>query len=260
MFAIKDVSGPTGLASAAQQQGRCVAERLFSGLRVDLTSGNHSNDCTALFSTWIYCKDNTLKYYHRRRFLNIISFILSCKAILLSVDGPTMLWIIPKVASIGIINNYYYFGFVYFPVCYLPSVLSKSSFNLSTTREKNFLTFDFYLLFVYCTNYQTNTIYYSFLFCYCRRRPRIFKSCFLWYCINEYLIVGVHIIGQGTNELIQLGSILVHAVSTVRSVSNKPFSAFTLSWLYSFCTVLCHLCNCSRQFFEKNDFFIYLYL
>ena len=36
----------------------------------------------------------------------------------------------------------------------------------------------------------------------------------------------------GANELIQLGSVLVHSQSTLESVSNTPFSAVTLSGLY----------------------------
>ena len=46
-------------------------------------------------------------------------------------------------------------------------------------------------------------------------------------------IVGVHIFGEGANELIQLGSVLVHSTGvTLEAVSNTPFSAVTLSGLY----------------------------
>ena len=49
---------------------------------------------------------------------------------------------------------------------------------------------------------------------------------------RAYVIVGVHIIGEGANELVQLGSILVHSRATLDTVSNTPFSAVTLSGLY----------------------------
>ena len=49
---------------------------------------------------------------------------------------------------------------------------------------------------------------------------------------KTHSIVGVHIIGEGANELIQLGSILVHSSATLEAVSNTPFSAVTLSGLF----------------------------
>jgi pyruvate/2-oxoglutarate dehydrogenase complex dihydrolipoamide dehydrogenase (E3) component len=49
---------------------------------------------------------------------------------------------------------------------------------------------------------------------------------------QKNVIIGVHIIGEGANELIQLGSILVHKKITLEEVSKTPFSAVTLSGLY----------------------------
>ncbi|CAM9702592.1 unnamed protein product, partial [Chrysoparadoxa australica] len=49
---------------------------------------------------------------------------------------------------------------------------------------------------------------------------------------SRHIIIGVHIIGEGANELIQLGSILVHSEATLEQVSNTPFAAVTLSALY----------------------------
>ena len=45
-------------------------------------------------------------------------------------------------------------------------------------------------------------------------------------------IVGVHLIGEGANELIQVGSILIHTKSDIQTVSNTPFAAVTLTGLY----------------------------
>ena len=47
-----------------------------------------------------------------------------------------------------------------------------------------------------------------------------------------HAIVGAHIIGEGANELIQLGSILVHSGASLESVSRTPFAAVTLSGFY----------------------------
>ena len=49
---------------------------------------------------------------------------------------------------------------------------------------------------------------------------------------KRHTIIGVHIIGEGANELIQLGSILVHSRATMESVSRTPFAAVTLSGIY----------------------------
>ena len=48
-----------------------------------------------------------------------------------------------------------------------------------------------------------------------------------------HTIVGVQIMGEGANELIQLGCILVQSKATVEQVSRTPFAAVTLSALYS---------------------------
>ena len=45
-------------------------------------------------------------------------------------------------------------------------------------------------------------------------------------------LVGVHILGEGANELIQTGSILIHAHVTLQQISMTPFAAVTLSGLY----------------------------
>ena len=48
----------------------------------------------------------------------------------------------------------------------------------------------------------------------------------------RHTIIGVHVVGDGANELIQLGSMLVHSHSTLEELSNMPFAAVTLSCLY----------------------------
>jgi len=48
----------------------------------------------------------------------------------------------------------------------------------------------------------------------------------------RHTIIGVHVVGDGANELIQLGSMLVHSHSTLEEMSNMPFAAVTLSCLY----------------------------
>ena len=41
---------------------------------------------------------------------------------------------------------------------------------------------------------------------------------------NRHEIIGVHIVGDGANELIQLGSVLVHSRTTLEELSNTPFA------------------------------------
>lgn len=47
-----------------------------------------------------------------------------------------------------------------------------------------------------------------------------------------HTLVGVHIMGEGANELIQTGSIMIHAHVPLQQVSKTPFAAVTLSGLY----------------------------
>eukprot|EP00903_Cladosiphon_okamuranus_P008631 g8277.t1 len=49
---------------------------------------------------------------------------------------------------------------------------------------------------------------------------------------THHVIVGVQVIGEGANELIQMGSILIHGRTTLEEVSNTAFAAVTLSALY----------------------------
>jgi hypothetical protein len=42
---------------------------------------------------------------------------------------------------------------------------------------------------------------------------------------TRHVIIGFHIVGEGANELIQLGSILVNAGTTLEELSNTPFAA-----------------------------------
>lgn len=42
---------------------------------------------------------------------------------------------------------------------------------------------------------------------------------------TRHVIIGFHIVGEGANELIQLGSILVNAGTTIEELSNTPFAA-----------------------------------
>lgn len=49
---------------------------------------------------------------------------------------------------------------------------------------------------------------------------------------KKHVIIGAFVMGEGANELIQLGSILVHAQATLEQVSKTPFAAVTLSALF----------------------------
>ena len=53
---------------------------------------------------------------------------------------------------------------------------------------------------------------------------------------HQHRIVGVHIIGAGANDLIQMGALLVHTKSTLETVANTPFAAVTLTQLFQLAT------------------------
>ena len=46
---------------------------------------------------------------------------------------------------------------------------------------------------------------------------------------SRHVIVGVHVVGDGANELIQLGSVLVHSRTTLEELSNTPFAGASSS-------------------------------
>lgn len=49
---------------------------------------------------------------------------------------------------------------------------------------------------------------------------------------QRHTIIGVHVVGDGANELIQLGSVLVHSRTTLEELSNTPFAgAFLFPFL-----------------------------
>lgn len=57
----------------------------------------------------------------------------------------------------------------------------------------------------------------------------------MWYSDKaspDHKILGVHIIGEGANELIQFGSMLVNSGTTIEEVSRTPFAAVTLCGLF----------------------------
>jgi len=50
--------------------------------------------------------------------------------------------------------------------------------------------------------------------------------------IGQHVVKGVHVMGEASNELIQLGSVMVHSKATLEQIVNTPFAAVTLSALY----------------------------
>ena len=49
---------------------------------------------------------------------------------------------------------------------------------------------------------------------------------------SSHAIVGVHIYGEGANELIQMGALLIHSKTTLQQVSKTPFAAVTMTGLF----------------------------
>ena len=178
IYAIGDVIGPPGLASAAVQQGRYVADKLF---------GPQST-----------AYDEETK--RERRIMRTKQEILfgSTKGGG-SIDAPLTLWTIPEVSSVG-----------------------KNKVQAREVYGEDAQIVEGFGYFKNCARGRLSCDEDGFLKVVAR-----YDS-----VRNVHSIIGVHIIGEGANELIQLGSCLVHSGATLEAISNTPFSAVTLSILY----------------------------
>lgn len=179
IYAIGDVIGPPGLASAAQQQGRYVAERLFTHLRSNLTPGSRD--------------------WGQERGAAASGLLFGSAKGKQAIDAPMTLWTIPELASVG------------------------TTYEAATSQSDDGTVVEGFGYFKDCARGRLSGDSDGFLKVVAKYNPEK----------NAHDIIGVHIIGEGANELIQLGSVLVHSASTsLEAVSNTPFSAVTLSGLY----------------------------
>ena len=151
------------------------------------------------------------------------------------MDIPLTLWTEPEVASVGKT---------------LEDALESTGKKDARTYNSNSNDKDGYIV--------TGTAYYKDL-----ARGRLsgdlagFLMCVAEYlpASNEHRVIGFHIVGNGANELIQLGSVLLQAGTTLESLSRTSFAAVTLSFLYPLATddALCNSPFSKRKQIKPRD-------
>lgn len=221
VFAIGDVIG-AGLASSAVWQGRRVAENIFktpiqlehvanANTAMISTSNQDDNDgfdsTTELDEFFSLDKpalneDKSNRGSGEQDTLFGSSATARTGGATAGTDSPLTLWTIPEIASVGLSidqaverdpTSSFIEGFAYFN---------------ETARGRLSGDRDGYLKVV-AKQVKINT-----------DSPR------------KHAIIGVHIFGEGANELVQLGSILINSRSSLEQVSNTPFAAVTMTALF----------------------------
>lgn len=206
IYAIGDCNG-SGLASVAQQQGRQVAEELFGseedpwgggGENVGDVSGAKDEDEDEAED-----KDSMEKVEADPFFSEGTAGAVESSSTLFgggSADSPLTLWTIPEIAAVGLTSEQA-------KAKYAShgdgdgDIVEGYGYMKDMARGRLSGDMDGYLKVV-------------------ARKER-----------HKHTIVGVQIMGEGANELIQLGSILVHSGFSLEQVSRTPFAAVTLSAL-----------------------------
>lgn len=196
VFAIGDVIGPPGLASSAQQQGRALVDSLFHSA-IDFNDdepGETLADSDTDSDADVSEVDPFFSSADAETVpaKNLFGSLSGSSEV---IDAPLTLWTIPEIASVGLSRE---------------DALKKGMSNIVEGRA-------------YFKDMARGRLSggEGFLKVVARFDGK-----------GRHTIIGVHIIGEGANELIQLGSILLHSKSTMEQVSRTPFAAVTLSGLY----------------------------
>lgn len=205
IFAIGDVIGPPGLASAAQQHGRSVSENLFGGedddINVDTDDEEFSDEKDDFFSSSFTSDSSSGSLQH-----DAVDTLFGTSSGAITMDAPLTLWTLPEIASVGL-------------------TYAQAIARLPVLKDGQEHGHDSRLI--------EGRGYFKDM-----ARGRLSGDSQGYVKIvarveaKRHTIIGVHIIGEGANELIQLGSILVHSKATLESVSRTPFAAVTLSGIY----------------------------
>jgi NAD(P) transhydrogenase len=127
-------------------------------------------------------------------------------------DAPLTLWSIPEISSVGLT----YENAV---ASHAENIFQGYAYFKDTARGRLSGTADGYLKIV---SKQTSS--------------------------SSHVIVGVHIFGEGANELIQMGALLIHSKTTLQQVSKTPFAAVTMTGLFQ---IACD--DILRQVMDKKD-------
>jgi len=199
IYAVGDVTGPPGLASSAQQQARSVAQHLYRDLRKPILSRLQQELLDQqMAEEGEQPTDNVSKD-------TLFGSIVGSSA----PDAPMTIWTIPEMASVGM-SFAMAEGKGAVPINEPGGTLVEGvAYFKDMARGRLSGDMDGFLKIV-ATQIDPDSL-----------NGR-----------HQHRIIGVHIFGEGANELIQLGSILVHSGATLEQVSQTPFAAVTLSGLY----------------------------
>ena len=202
IFAIGDVIGPPGLASAAQQHGRSVSETLFGGSEDD-DEEEDDDDEDGDYAEFSDEQDNFFSSSSTGTEggqdglqQDAADTLFGASSGTITMDAPLTLWTLPEIASVG--------------------ATLKQAQKIEPRDEL-----------------VEGRAYFKDM-----ARGRLsgdsqgYVKIIAKIGAKRHTIIGVHIIGEGANELIQLGSILVHSAASLESVSRTPFAAVTLSGIY----------------------------
>lgn len=195
IFAVGDVIGPPGLASYAQQSARLVCDLLFAPK--DGEGSSSSGKRRGMEASMEDVVDDDFFMSPATEADSEVNPVA-----LNRLEAPLTLWTIPEVSSVGTSEEQAASYGMYHHSKGGKIVTGYAYFReLARGRLSGDLN-GFLKVIARCDN------------------PR------------RHVILGFHIVGEGANELIQLGSILVNSGTTLEELSNTPFAAVTLSCLY----------------------------
>lgn len=198
IFAIGDVIGPPGLASYAQQSARVVTDLLF-GLRAEEEARRNQKTPELKLEDWIdddfftqAAAAEEEEDRERTRQLELLN----------RMEAPLTLWTVPEISSVGLSADQ----------------AVANGFKLASEGGDVVVG---YAYFKDLARGRLSGDLNGFL-----------KVISRYEGANRHVILGFHVVGDGANELIQLGQVLVNARTTLEELSNSPFAAVTLSCLY----------------------------
>jgi len=195
IYAVGDVIGPPMLASSAQAQARRVAERLFAqeeDMMMTLTSVDTSVDESSDMDLEV---DEFFSPNNEKGSDDTLFGDLTGDKV---NDAPLTLWSIPEISSVGVT-----FESAVASNNHADNIFQGYAYFRDTARGRLSGTADGYLKIV---SKQVSS--------------------------SSHVIVGVHIYGEGANELIQMGALLIHSKTTLQQVSKTPFAAVTMTGLF----------------------------
>uniref|UniRef100_A0A7S2Y1R6 NAD(P)(+) transhydrogenase (Si-specific) n=1 Tax=Fibrocapsa japonica TaxID=94617 RepID=A0A7S2Y1R6_9STRA len=195
IYAIGDVIGPPGLASSAMQQGREVTNLLFADnvSKLDLKQDSKQED-----ETFVDTDDFFVEF--SQDLSEDQSLFGKSRNVRSSSDTPLTLWTIPEIASVG------------------------TGLDASQAPQRGAKVGDIVCgrgFFKDCARGRLSGEVNGFV----KVAAKITSS-------NTHEIIGCCIFGEGANELIQMGSMLISSKATLETVSRTPFAAVTLSGLF----------------------------